>query len=390
MVDIARAVRSVVFGSLVLLLRACFGDRGRTRRQCVARATIGLVRALASLLLSLSLACSSASEPVTPATPSAPAARPPTTVSASPASSAQPAPPASDRSSALRVRSEGFDLRATFWQAPLFVLTRGHAAAPSGPGESMDDDREMDVLIRWPLGPASGDPVRVVGEHGTCDGTLGARYRIEAPWLDSESPNRAGVANEVVGCPGPALFAIVHPTPDAPWPELLAEGEPAARAAIEAARRAASALAPGARSEAFDASAYRLEGDVYAVAVGPRCDDGDEAEGCVVAGTAVVVVEPGQAARTLIVRPVHFPWDEPTDADYTTCGVLDVDGDGAIELCERMYSVQRAMIRLVRPGAHRAGEVVWRLEEDFEYDLPTAAPAPAPAPIETPPPGAGP
>jgi hypothetical protein len=43
-----------------------------------------------------------------------------------------------------------------------------------------------------------------------------------------------------------------------------------------------------------------------------------------------------------------------------------------------MISDSGEMIRLVRPGERRAGEMVWRMEAVAEYSLPAASPAPPP------------
>ena len=176
----------------------------------------------------------------------------------------------------------------------------------------------------------------------------------------------------------------MSPTPGAPWPERLEASDPAAAPALAAARSAATALARGSSAAAFDARAYRLEGSVYGVAWGPRCD-GEEDMGCVAAGSAVVGIHGAGTASTLIVRPVHFPWEEPTGAGYDTCGLMDVDGDGHVELCEQMVSDQGRMVRLVRPAEGRAGEMVWRMEEVAEYSLPAAGPAPPPTSTRAPP-----
>jgi hypothetical protein len=270
------------------------------------------------------------------------------------------------------VRAEGFDVRATFWSDPMFVLQRGHTQRPERAGDS-----DGDITV-WRLGAGSGDPVRLVrDDQTTCDGTLGARVRVEAEFLDVESEDRAALASEVEGCTGRALFAIVHPTPGAPWPERLAEGDAAGAPAIAAARAAMSEIARRASPEDHDAIAYRLEGTLYGLAWGPRCDDDDEM-GCLAAGAALVAIREAGTPETLIVRRVHFPWEEPTGAGYAPCGVTDVDGDGAVELCERMLSDQGAMVRLVRPSDQRAGEMVWRMEETAEYTLPLAGPAPRP------------
>lgn len=333
------------------------------------------MRLLRGWWLVVVLGCGSpASEP-----PSAP---PPVPSPPSPVPTAPAAPvvePTSIVPAAPRVRLEGFDVRATFWDQPIFVLGRGPARAASGDGEPLGDDSEMDTLVRWPLGPASGEAVRIVFSDHVCDGTLGRRWRIEAPWLDTESEGRARTAHDVVGCEGQPILAIVSPTPGAPWPEAIAAGDAAAAPALDAARAAATSLVRGSSAATFDATAYRLDGSIYGVASGPRCDD-DEEMGCVAAGTAVVRVDAAGTATTLIVRPVHFPWEEPTGAGYGPCGLFDVDGDGQVELCEQMVSDQGRMIRLVRPGDGRAGEMVWRMEEVAEYTLPEAGAAPAPVP----------
>lgn len=275
---------------------------------------------------------------------------------------------------APRVRVEGFDLRATVWTSPLYVLQRGRPPAPTSDGDSDGD------LTLWRLGAGDGSPVRVLLQNGsTCDGTMGARVRLRADYLDVESEDRDALASEIDGCDGQALFAIVHPTPGAPWPETLPDMDPAATSALEAARAAMTTLARGAAPASFDAHAYRLEDAVYGLAWGPRCED-EEDPSCGPVGSALVVVRPGAAPETLIVRRVHYPWDEPTSAFYAPCGVLDVDGDGRVELCERMGADQGGMIRLVRPGDSRAGEAIWRMDEATEYALPQAGPAPAALP----------
>ncbi len=312
------------------------------------------------------------SAPTAPATPAvaptvAPMAPPPAVPSPSPTTAPAVAIPA-----APRERVEGFDVRATFYVDPLYVLQRGHSPEPDSEGDSGED------ITLWRMGSGTGQPVRILREDGTiCDGTLGARVRIRADYLDVESEDRTALASEASGCRGPALLAVVSPTPGAPWPEALGADDPAAAPALEAARAAMTTLARSASPASFDARAYRLEGSVYGMAWGPRCED-DEDQGCGAVGSAVVVIRPGAAAETLIVRRTHFPWDEPTGAAYQPCGVVDVDGDGHIELCERMVADQGAMIRLVRPGEERAGELAWRMEEVAEYSLPQAGPAPRP------------
>jgi hypothetical protein len=308
----------------------------------------------------------------------APATTPATTPAAvapavAPVPSPEPATPVvAPGPAGPRARAEGFDLRATLGGSPLYVLQRGRSPEPAAEGDS-----DGDVTV-WRMGSGDGSPVRVLRENGLiCDGTSGARVRIRADYLDVESEDRAALASEVTGCEGPALFAIVSPTPGAPWPEPLPDDDPAAAPALEAARAAMTTLARGAAPASFDARAYRLEGSVYGLAWGPRCED-EEDPSCGPAGSAVVVIRPGAAPETLIVRRTHFPWDEPTSTYYAPCGVVDVDGDGRIELCERLGADQGSMIRLVRPGEPRAGEVVWRMEGATEYALPQAGPAPPP------------
>lgn len=335
-----------------------------------------------SSLLALPLVgcCFSPTTPVTTTAPAAPSVAPapapiaptaaPTPLVATPA----PVAPVAAAPAAPRVRAEGFDVRATFYQQPLYVLQRGHPAPPDSDGEAGEQ------ITVWHIGRASGDPVRVLRENGTvCDGALGPRVHLRADFLDVESEERTAIASEVTGCDGPGLFAVVNPTPDAPWPEVLPDGDAAAAPALEAARAAMSTFLRGTSAASFDAHAYRLEGSVYGLAWGPRCDD-EEEMGCVAAGSAVVVLRPGAAPETLIARRTHFPWDEPTGAFYGPCGVVDVDGDGRIELCERMVADQGSMIRLVRPSDQPSGELAWRMEEASEYSLPQAGPAPRPLP----------
>lgn len=292
-------------------------------------------------------------------TPAVVAPRPPTEIPAV-------APPPA---AVPRVRVDGFDVRATFGTSPISILRRGRSREPDSRGTT-----DGDVTV-WRFGPGNGEPVRVVQGDTVCDGTLGARIRVRADYLDTESDDRAAMADEVVGCAGHATLAIVHPTPGAPWPAVLDAHDPSGASAVAAARAAAMSLTRGASPDSFEGRAYRLEDDVYAMAWGPHCDQrGDE--NC--AGTAVVVIEPGQPPRTLIVRPVHFPWDDTSSATYSPCGIMDVDGDGGIELCESMTSHLGAMLRLIRPGARHAGEIVWRVEERAEYTLPAAGPVPPP------------
>jgi hypothetical protein len=47
------------------------------------------------------------------------------------------------------------------------------------------------------------------------------------------------------------------------------------------------------------------------------------------------------------------------DASFAWNGLVDVDGDGTLELVETLIGESAFMIRLVRPGTRPAGDVVW-------------------------------
>jgi hypothetical protein len=274
--------------------------------------------------------------------------------------------------------SPGFDLRATVGGArgAVYVVARGRArpvppeANPSE--EELGDER---VLARPASRTGSGKPVRILGPRGACDGTLGARVELIAEESSTNDVFQSISAERVVGCSEPGWFAILEPPPAALMPVSLAATDPAGQPAIEVAREAAARVGHLPSGPWLPPKLYRLGDAVYALVAGPECTDPELP--CTTEVGAVARARAGQPAELLLVRPAHFVWEQAMDGFFDYPAIVDVDGDGVIELLEHMGAEQGTAVRLVRPGAQPPGDVAWVLTSDSEVPFPLrVGPAP--------------
>lgn len=211
-------------------------------------------------------------------------------------------------------------------------------------------------------GDGAGVPVRLVSYDGAaCDGTLGAYAQTAVQNVEGETSMAlaAPVRGSCAGGGG-SLFAILRPAPTSTWPAARPATDPRAAGAIEAAR-AAAATAGHLRGEIDweTPRVYELGTSLYALVSGPAC--GEDEMGCSPTVAALARVEGGGTAEVVLARPAHWLWthEELMDASFSWRGVVDVDGDGAVEVIETLMGESAFMIRLVRVGARPAGDVVW-------------------------------
>jgi hypothetical protein len=266
---------------------------------------------------------------------------------------------------------------------------------------ALAQDRPIDLRIVWNASVLArrgahagggGAAVRLVGGDGAiCDGTLGPNTMLDLGDLDDDDEPDRGLAAAVTGCSMPyPIFAIVNPRPAATWPTPIAAIDP--RAAdphvTEAAALARTAAAEVMRGRvASDATwnpprVFSLRDATYVLVSGPACpDDGIYGE-CSPVAAALTRVRLDSAPEVLIARPAHWLFTEggaPIDCAFGWAGVVDVDGDGVVELIEAQIGESVSVIRLVRVGASRAGDVVWLAS--YRRDPFSAIVGPVPRPV---------
>lgn len=320
---------------------------------------------------------------VAPASTSAAlSAVPPTAApSAMPTPSAPPTPPATtptpDVSAAPFVRPAGFDLRGTVQdtRGTVYVVARGPLRetatgdAPAG---------ETGVRARVVSSTPSGEPVRILGPRGACDGTLGARVELTAQQADLNDAYQRVFAHAVIGCRDEGWLAIVDPPPLASLPVSLPATAPEGQLAVETARAAAARVGRLPSGPWLPPKVVRLGDAIYALVAGPVCPDGEVA--CTTSVGAVARARAGQPAEVLLARPSHFVWEPAMDGAFDFAALTDVDGDGNIEVLEHMRAEQGVAYRLVRPGARAVGDVAWVLVTDAQVPFPARVGA-VPPPI---------
>ncbi len=322
--------------------------------------------------------------PLPPATPTQASGATPTPTQASgatptPAPAGTAAPPG-----APFVRPPGFDLRGTVQDAggTLYVIARGPLReAATGDAHAGDTAVHARVVSSTP----SGEPVRILGPRGACDGTLGARVELTAQQADVNDTYQRVFAHAVVGCRDEGWLAIVDPPPLASLPVSLPATAPEAQPAVEAARAAAARVGRLPSGPWLPPKVVRLGDAIYALVAGPVCPDGEVA--CTTSVGAVARVRAGQPAEVLLARPSHFVWEPAMDGAFDFAALTDVDGDGTIEVLEHMRAEQGVAYRLVRPGARAVGDVAWLLVTDAQVPFPArvgAVPPPIVSAIEQP------
>lgn len=231
-----------------------------------------------------------------------------------------------------------------------------------GPGIDLRILADGHVLARrGARAGAGGEPVRLVSGRTSCEGVLGPD--VDTQIHDAEGDASTGLAADVRGCSVTSpLFAIVRPTPLAQQPVEIPASEPDAAPAIALAEQAA-ATAGHLRGELRwqRPRVYRMGGALYALVAGPACTDEEAETGCSPRVAALTRVRPGAAPELVLARPAHWLWqqEELVDCWFAWQGIVDVDGDGVVELIETQIGESAFMVRLVRVGARPAGDVVW-------------------------------
>jgi hypothetical protein len=206
-----------------------------------------------------------------------------------------------------------------------------------------------------------GDAVRVVSGATSCDGTLGPDVQTQV--TDEEGDSASALAAEVRGCTVTSpLFAILRPPPLVRWPVRLTSSEPRAAAAIALAQAAAATAGHLRGTIAWEpARVYTLGDALYVLVSGPACTEEESETGCSPSVAALARVRAGGEPEVILARPAHWLWthEELIDCWFGWQGITDVDGDGVVEIVETQIGESAFMIRLVRPGARPAGDVVW-------------------------------
>ncbi len=206
-------------------------------------------------------------------------------------------------------------------------------------------------------GEGAGVSVRVVGNGWTCDATTQAR--ADTPIVDAVGVVQTGLVAAVGPCPSDEpLFAVLGHHPRWPWPRAVDATAERLAAGLALAQEAAARAGHYRGAIEWDVPrAYDEGSDAYVLVTGPRCD----AElGCAVSVAALARVRGGQAS-VVIARPSHgsFGDDEASHCRARWEGVVDVEGDGVVELVETQRCDGAFLVRLVREGARAEGEVVW-------------------------------
>jgi hypothetical protein len=235
----------------------------------------------------------------------------------------------------------------------VYVLLAGSAAATGSPRPLAAGFSFRDLAAP----PALGQPVRVIGDR-ECQGTLDTAIQLihQSNW-DNEDFDR-GIAAPVPECGAvrDPLVAVIHPR----GAGLTVVPREEARALLDAARRAVMRRS-GQRAGEITEHAYRSQDAIYALVSQSSCAaDDEDAVDCVEIEGVVARSVNGRAPEVLIARPLHWPWEEPTDAFFSFAAVCDWNDDGTIELLERMGSNQGAMVRMIAASDHRTGDAVWR------------------------------
>lgn len=224
----------------------------------------------------------------------------------------------------------------------------GSAAAQVGPG--------VDFRVMWrgraiARGPAhiatAGDPVRVLLADGTtCDGTLGPDVDTSIA-VHGEEPT---LTAPIRGCARrDGQLAILRPPPRTRWPRAIEGTDPRAVDAIALAREAVASAGHLHGEATFDPPRVYALGDALYVLVTVTN-----------AAAAVARVREGRA-EIVIARPAHSLWthEELVESRFDWWGVVDLDGDGTVELLERQVGESAFMLRAVRIAARPEGDVVW-------------------------------
>jgi len=185
-------------------------------------------------------------------------------------------------------------------------------------------------------GTDQGERVRLVADGSVCEGVLGP----------TESSSAA-----VRGCAGTdTLFALVRPPSMTRWPRARPASDPRAVRAIAAAREAATTAGHLRGDTAWSEPRVVILGDALYVLVS-----------CPESAAALVRVRGEGAPEVLLARPAHGIWsrEELVESHFAWRGIVDVDGDGVVEVIETQMGESAFMVRLVRPGPRIEGDIVW-------------------------------
>jgi hypothetical protein len=249
----------------------------------------------------------------------------------------------------------------------LLVVIAPALAQTTGAGIDLRLTHGTSVLARrGESAGGGGDRVRLVfGDGRVCDGRLGAFGETR---ILTEGVLESGLAAAVASCrpayPSGAtpVLAIVRPPSMSAWPEPHGATGVRALSAIHAAERAATTAGHLRGAITWETPRVSQLGDaIYALVRGPACATPGPASTCAPRVAAVARVVGAGPEEVLIVRPAHPLWSrqEVAESWFDWGGVVDVDGDGVIELVETQIGPSVRMVRLVRPSDRPEGEIVW-------------------------------